>query len=509
MAWLHRGCLLLGAVLAAFLIVVSTSEGPHQPGVSRRSDAILDPAARGVITYENTANIASYQQDGILTYRGWQYTGWYRDSERAVIARRQLPSGRWQSTELDVDLYRDDSHNTIAMAVTSSDGRLHVAFPTHNEGIRYTRTRPGVASRPGEIPWTSRVFERTRPSWPGAPEAPRTLTYPRFEVVRGRMLLTYRDGISGNGQQVLLRYDDTPAGTWSFLGSYTSSQGTYRSKYGTSTTRNAYLHGFTADPATGDLAITWTWREHPSGSCDGASVGNHDTGYAVSHDGGMTWTGNHGRVIGRTGTRDLIAVHDPHIVRGIPIDRGLMNQESQAFDHEGRLHVMTSRVRASDLHPLGGCARDLYADRRRFARPYHAWRDDDGTWHETALPTRQGSSGRTKIVLGNDDTAYVILPDARIMAATAASRWTDWRTVFAAGDVRNVSELIIDRSRLALDGVLSVAYQEPPRRAGLPSAFRIADFHLGSTAPHRPKSRNPERPPLPYEGSRRETAGID
>ena len=48
------------------------------------SELALYPAARGNVTYENTANIASYQQDGLLTYKGWQYTGWYRADRTAV-----------------------------------------------------------------------------------------------------------------------------------------------------------------------------------------------------------------------------------------------------------------------------------------------------------------------------------------------------------------------------------------------------------------------------------------
>jgi hypothetical protein len=144
---------------------------------------------------------------------------------------------------------------------------------------------------------------------------------------------------------------------------------------------------------------------------------------------------------------------------------------------------------------------DFYPQRAAYARPSHHWRDGDGDWHTMELPTRSNSSGRTKLAFDRDDTAYVVLPDARIMAATARSGWTDWRTVFEAADVDNVSELIIDRLRLRKDGVLTVAYQEPgvPRHA--PSAFRIADFRLGSDRPDRPRETAPEAPPRPFEGT--------
>jgi hypothetical protein len=467
--------------------------------VARLKDNILDRAARGHVTFQNTANVASFQQDGILTYGGWQYTGWYRGDRSAVIARRKLPDGRWESTELDYDLFRDDSHNAISMTVTPSDGRIHVAFPTHANFIRYTRSVPGVADNPAKVRWSSRLFERTRSSLPGAPNAPRTFTYPQFERVGGRTLLTYRDGAWDHGRQALLRYDDAPGGTWTFRGRFTSNAGTWSGRYGDSASRYGYLHGFSASPVNRELAIAFTWRESDSAWCR-STVGNHDTGYAVSRDGGMTWQNNGGRVIGRTGTSDLISIGDPHVVRRMPINVGLMNQEAQAFDSKGRLHVMTSLVPQADLAQLGGCVSNFYSQRAQLGRAYHSWRGVDGRWRNTKLPTLLNSSGRTKIVFDRYDTAYVVLPDARIIAATAGSGWTDWRLVWGAADVENVSELIVDRSRVSRDGVLTVAYQEPST-GNAPSAYRIADFLLGTPSPDRPKSGLAEAPPRRYAGS--------
>jgi hypothetical protein len=144
---------------------------------------------------------------------------------------------------------------------------------------------------------------------------------------------------------------------------------------------------------------------------------------------------------------------------------------------------------------------DFYPQRAALARPSHHWRDAHGTWHTMELPTRSNSSGRTKLAFDRHDNAYVVLPDARIMAATARSGWRDWRIVFAAADVDNVSELILDRQRLERDGVLTVAYQEPGVPSGAPSAFRIADFRLGTGRRDRPRSTRPEAAPRPFEGT--------
>ena len=496
----RRAAATLGAI-AAVAGLPAAAHGAPAPNAVRVADEILDPAARGNVTFENTANVASYQQDGLFTHRGYQYVAWYRADRRAVISRRKLPHGTWQSIELDQLLYSDDSHNTIAMAVTPSDGRIHIAYPTHANALFYARSVPGIANDPQQADWSSRSFERTRTVVPGAADAPRTLTYPQFELVRGRMLLTYRDGSSNNGRQVLLRYDDNEAGTWTFLGRFTGSTGTYTSPFGTSSTRYGYLHGFTANPVTGDLEIAFSWREQSSAWCSPSGLGNHDIGYARSPDGGMTWLNNDGLQIGATGTPDQITVGDPHVVVPVSINRGLINQETQAVDRGGRLHVMTSMFDDADLAKLGGCHTQTYPQRRQYARPYHHWRDADGTWHTTELPFYNNSSGRSKLLFDKHDTAYVVLPDARIAAATAAGEWRDWRIVFAAADVDNVSELIYDRQRLRQKGVLSVAYQETSATPNAPSAFRVADFRIKPGRDDRPKATEPQPEPAPYEGS--------
>ena len=154
----------------------------------------------------------------------------------------------------------------------------------------------------------------------------------------------------------------------------------------------------------------------------------------------------------------------------------------------------------ADLAKLGGCHTQTYPQRAQYAKPYHHWRGPDGRWRSFELPYYNDSSGRSKLFFDRHDTAYLVLPDARIAAATARHGWRDWRIVFAARDVDNVSELILDRQRLRRDGVLSVAYQEPSE-ANAPSAFRIADFRIRPGGRDRPKDTRPQPSPVPYAGS--------
>jgi hypothetical protein len=504
--------------LAATAFTAATVAGSAPPAaaldVARVEDRILDQLAHARITYENTVNVASYQQDAILTYRGYQYTAWYQNDgpgagqATAVIARRALPDGAWESTRLDYQLWSNDSHNTISLGVTPSDGRLHVAFPTHDQAVQYTRTVPGVLDHPELVAWSSRLFDPVASQFPGAPLANPTFTYPQFENVGDRTLLTWRSGSTDNGRQALLRYNDDPAGTWTYLGRFTHPGGTYNGGFGNSTSRYGYIHGFSADPAGEQLAVTLSWREQQNAWCEGPlAVGNHDLGYAVSSDGGLTWRNNVGGVVATTTTGDTFGTITPFspeiVVEPIGINKGLINQETQAFDSAGRLHVVTSRVPDADI--AGNCVGDFYPERAANATPYHHWRGEDGTWHTLELPFRSGSSGRTKIAFDGADNAYVVLPDARIVAASAASGWNDWELVFAADDVEAVSELVIDRKRLLEDGVLTVAYQEPPADPTLcrsntsssvcASAFRLASFALGSDAPDAPRQTAPEAPP--------------
>ena len=509
-----------GTTLAVFVAATALASPAAALEVARTEDRILDPTAHARITYENTVNVASYQQDGVLTYEGYQYAAWYANDgpgaaqASAVVARRALPDGDWEGARLQHPLWSNDSHNTIALGVTPSDGRLHVTFPTHDNPVRYTRTIPGVLDDPESFEWSSLLFDRIHVLFPGAAAAPQTFTYPQFENVGSDTLLTWRDGSTDNGRQALLRYNDDPEGTWTFLGRFThNAGGTYDGGFGTSSSRYGYVHGFTADPGGGDLAVTMSWREQSGAWCEGPlAVGNHDLGYAVSSDGGLNWRNSAGDPLATTtlgGTAGVITPFSPGVVvEPIPINHGLINQETQAFDSQGRLHVVTSRVPAEDI--VGNCVGEFYVERAANATPYHHWRDADGTWHEERLPFRSGSAGRTKLAFDAADNAYVVLPDGRIAAAGATTGWTDWEIVFDDPEVEPVSELIVDRQRVRTDGILSVGYQEPPpdvpacRGGGsssqCTSAFRMASFALGSAAADLPRETVPEDAPAPFAG---------
>ncbi|GAB2783338.1 hypothetical protein GCM10027073_15050 [Streptomyces chlorus] len=158
-----------------------------------------------------------------------------------------------------------------------------------------------------------RALGRTGPTWTasrfGAPQSTldglaltSQFTYPQFvSTPEGRLQLSYRAGVSGNGRNALAEYDGT---RWTALGEWTASTGTYRSEHGSSTARNVYLHGIDHD-RNGRLHAFFTWREQNGAvMCSPGGITNHDTGYVHSDDRGRTWRNDAGPAVATTGTAD-------------------------------------------------------------------------------------------------------------------------------------------------------------------------------------------------------------
>ncbi|WP_131102593.1 BNR repeat-containing protein [Streptomonospora litoralis] len=462
---------LAGAGLAALLPLTLAAPAPAAAdvGADLLRDRVLDERALYFVSYDGIVNNNSFQQDGILTHGRYQYAAWYTADRTAVVARRPAGSAAsWQTVRLPHELSRNDSHNVIALGVSADDGRLHIAMDTHNSTVYYLRSDAGLADGGG--PWKADSFGEVQRSLAGLD--PGGITYPRFvPTPDGGLQLTYRTGGSGDGVLELAEYS---GGDWSRVGAWSSASGDYRANGATSTTRNMYLHGIGYD-ADGRLHASFTWRETAAGGdilCDPGGLANHDTGYVYSDDEGRTWRTDDGALAAVTGTQNRVSVDTPgHVVDPLGVDHALMNQESQAVDSAGNPHVMISYVPGRFTQ----CVSDFVAQRERWARPFHVFRDDSGEWHKTELPERVGAFGRSRLVMGADDDAYAVLPGGKVLAATAASGWSDWHTVYDGSGIDAFGEVLVDDSRLASDGRLSVFYQEPSTGT-TPSPIHVADF---------------------------------
>ncbi|WP_410673775.1 BNR repeat-containing protein [Amycolatopsis sp. cmx-4-68] len=462
---------ILGVLAVAVLPLVPATPAEAAVSVVKVADTQLDPAALYFVSYDGLVNNDSFQQSGIFSYEGYQYAAWYTADRSAVLARR-AGTGAWQTVVLPHKLTVDDSHNVISMGVSPEDGRLHVAMDTHGNQVFYTESVAGLLSAPASHAWTPPAFGPVQRTLNGVDLG--AITYPQFVVTPERRLqLSYRTGTSGNGVNELAEYS---AGAWHKLGKWTSATGSWTAGNGVaSTTRNMYLHGITYGPG-GRLHAAFTWREGGTGVlCNAGGLANHDTGYVFSDDRGRTWRNNAGTVVATTGGTPVAVGSPGTVVDPLGVDHGLMNQESQAVDSAGQPHVVISYVPGRFTQ----CVTNYSAQRKQYGRTFFLSRAADGSWTKREVPVAPESTQRTKLVFDRSDDAYLVMPYGRIVAATKASGWTDWRTVFSP-DLHAFGEVDVDDSRLAATGVISVLYQQVSTGT-TPSPIRVADFRLGLT----------------------------
>jgi hypothetical protein len=462
--------ILLVAGMTAASLVHSGPSAAAGPAVSLVRDVQLDASALYFVSFDGLVNNESFQQDGIVSFAGYQYTAWYTADRSAVVARRQLPSGAWEKVVLPHRLSTDDSHNVISLGISPTDGRLHIAMDTHNTTVFYVKSEAGLVSNPASRTWSAARFGAVQRNLDGVDLG--GISYPQFVVTPERRLqLSYRTGGSGNGTNELAEYDGT---SWRRLGKWSSATGSWTAPNGvTSTTRNMYLHGLTYD-ATGRLHASFTWREGNTGVlCNAGGLTNHDTGYVSSDDRGRTWRNNAGQVVGTTGGT-TVAVSPNLIVDPLDPNHGLINQESQAIDSAGVPHVIISYVPGRFTQ----CVTSYAADRTRWGRAFHLVRKPDGSWTKQEVPVQTNSTGRTRIVFDRNDNAYLIMPFGRIVSASKASNWTDWTLVFDRPTLNVFGEVDVDTSRITAEGVISILYQQKSTGT-TPSPIRVADVRLG------------------------------
>ncbi|RPE46215.1 putative BNR repeat neuraminidase [Streptomyces sp. Ag109_O5-1] len=465
------GAALVGAMATPALAAGTARAADPGPSVNKQQSTRLDAQAIFFVSYDGLVNNNSFQKNGLFTYKGYQYAGWYTSTGYAVIGRRVLGGSSWSTVILSHQLKSSDSHNVISMGVSKVDGRLHINMDSHSDGFFYVKSVAGLLDNPGSTSWTSAVFGSIQTSLDGVPLTSQ-FTYPQFiSTPEGKLQLSYRVGISGNGRNALAEYDRSG---WTALGEWTSSTGTYTSSHGSSTARNMYLHGIDYD-VNGRLHSFFTWREQSSSvMCNSGGITNHDTGYVYSTDRGRTWRNDTGTLVATTGTSDTVAVTDSGlVVDSLNPDHSLMNQESQWTDSAGLPHAIISYVPGR----FGQCTTDYVADRTAGGRAFHVRKNSSGTWQKTEIPVVLDSSQRTKLLLDKYDNAYAVFPYGRIAGASKSSGYTDWALLYDGSDLNAFGEVVIDEMRVKADNVLSFMYQEASSGT-TPSTLHVVDFAL-------------------------------
>ena len=135
---------------------------------------------------------------------------------------------------------------------------------------------------------------------------------------QNELLFTYRDGSSGNGDQIFNVYD-LKTKTWKRLLDKPLTDGEGQ--------RNAYFNGPLRGP-DGYFHLSWMWRETP----DAAT--NHDLSYARSKD-LLRWEDGAGKPLVLP-----IKLKDSPIVDAVPVGGGIINPNNKlGFDDKGRVTI--------------------------------------------------------------------------------------------------------------------------------------------------------------------------
>jgi hypothetical protein len=417
-----------------------SSGASSEPGAAKLREVELSHQGLTLVSYGGYLNGESFQQEGIVTYRGYEYTAFWNTARHVVLARRKLPDSAWASIELsDYTNSEDDAHNTISLGISAADGVLHLAFDHHSSPLHYRHSSPGLVSEPDSAAWSAASFGAVTGSLVGGTSVTQ-LTYPRFVSEPGgaKLLFSARIGTSGSGDEYLWEYDAS-VGSWSSLGKYLD---------GITDNVNAYPHGLSYGPGGQRLHIAWCWRETSNAST------NHDLLYLYSDDHGRTWHSDDGTSVATTGTKPVRLTTPGIRVWTIGQNRGLINQEHMVVDALGRVHVLLSHL------PDGQADDSNFDSARGKTRYFHYLRGLDGKWTRTALGLPSVLNFRGKLALSAANNLYAILPDLRIAAASPADGFATWTLLEPGAANHFFSDPLIDTSRLLDEDTLSVVYPQ-------------------------------------------------
>lgn len=242
----------------------------------------------------------------LLTHGGRQFAAYYAADRTLTVASRDLSSKTWTFTPLD-EKVEWDSHNYITMAVDDG-GFLHLSGNMHVNKLVYYRS---------EKPLDATTLVRVR-SMTGKNE--KRCTYPKFiRGPEGSFIFTYRDGSSGNGNQIYNVYDQNTR-KWKRLLDNPLFDGQGK--------RNAYPSTPSLGP-DGFYHLVWVWRESPDASS------NHDIGHVRSRD-LLHWETAAGKAVTLPITLSTSGV----TVDPVPVKGGTINGSPKvSFDGMGRLVI--------------------------------------------------------------------------------------------------------------------------------------------------------------------------
>ncbi len=274
-----------------------------------------------------------YTAFDLVTAGGFQFVAFYDADRQMTVASRRLEETHWHFVRLPSRVGWD-SHNYLALAV-DDEGLVHLSGNMHAVPLVYFRSR-----RPYDIASLERATPMVGPNETRA-------TYPEFfRGPSGELIFAYRDGYSGNGNQIYNAWDGGRH-AWHRLLDQPLTDGEGQ--------RNAYLTGPTRGP-DGWWHLAWVWRE------TGDAATNHDLSYARSRD-LRHWEKSDGTPLALP-----ITLATGEIVAPVPVHGGMINSNIRiGFDHHQRVVLSYHRFDANGYTP-----------------GYNARREPDGWRHVAA-----------------------------------------------------------------------------------------------------------------------------
>jgi hypothetical protein len=243
----------------------------------------------------------------LLTTGGKQFAAFYDAERNLTVASRALDVNPWTLTRLPRKTGWD-SHNYITMTA-DDEGYLHLSGDMHCVPLVYFRSAK---------PLDATTFE---PIHKMTGEREKKVTYPHFlRGAKNELLFTYRDGSSGNGDQLFNLYDHATK-TWKRLMDQPLTAGLGKDSV------NAYFHG-PVRGSDGFFHLCWVWRDH--GGCET----NHDLSYARSKD-LVNWERSDGKPLALPITLKTTEIVDP-----VPPKGGIINGNTKiGFDAQKRVVI--------------------------------------------------------------------------------------------------------------------------------------------------------------------------
>lgn len=411
----------------------------------------------------------------LLTEKDVQFAAYYNAERQMTVAQRRLGDGesKWTFTRLP-SVLGWDSHNYVTMAV-DGDGFLHLAGNMHVAPMTYFRSRK---------PLDASTLEPVRPM--ARAEVEKRCTYPRFLTgPDGALLFKYRDGRSGQGNDILNRYD-LGAKRWVPLMDSPLTDGLGK--------MCAYFSGPDLGP-DGRFHVCGVWRD--TGDC----ATNHHLSYARSKD-LVHWETAAGKPL-----KVPLSLENIDVVDAAKPGQGLINVSYRlGFDNLKRPIVAYHRYDESGESQVF-CSR--FEDGRWIARPVTRWKGYRWSFSgggsipnsdvHVGSPVPAGE-GKIEVAWSRPKESGTFLLDEKTLESLgkAPGKPSGWKTPQGFGKIENPTPGMLPQRawdqgkgsseafRYALVWETLGANRDKPRPGPVPPPSMLRVWRLESATPSKP-----------------------